>query len=94
MIKNILRSIQYETRERMYNSLAYTNPDGTFNEELLQERVADYTERYNKALSESTNGEFTDIDILNERMSEIALNIATNNESIRLKTKEQKEAEY
>ena len=90
----IMDPYDYECRERLENSLAYKNPDGTFNEELLQEAVADYTDRYNKALSESTNGEFTDIDILNEKTSKIGLDIATNNESIRLKTKEQQEASY
>ena len=90
----IMNPSEYEKREKLDNSLYYTNPDGSFNEDLFQERLADYTDRYNKALNESTKGEFTDIDILSERMSELNLNIASNNESIRLKTKEQQEAEY
>ena len=90
----IMDPYDYECKERLDNSLAYLNPDGSFNDELFQEAISDYTDRYNKALGESTNGEFTDIDILNEKMSKIGLEIASNNESIRLKNNEQKEAEY
>ena len=91
----IMTPSEYEISERSNNFRFYhNNSDGTFNEELLQERVADYADRYSKALSETTDGEFTDIDVLNEKISGNRLKIASNNEDIRLQLKEQQEAEY
>ena len=72
----------------MRNDTSFLNLDGSLNEEKLNIAVAEYTEKYNNALSDYTNGRYSDINVLLNDINEKNNQIVANNEDIRLLEKE------